>query len=43
VEAGLTTLDTTTVEVDCLRKLLVDLPIDEKPLPTILITVTIKW
>jgi hypothetical protein len=36
MEVELTTLDTTTVEADCLRELLMDLPIVEKPLPAIL-------
>jgi hypothetical protein len=37
VEAELTALDTTTVEVDWLCELLMDLPIVEKPLPAIMI------
>jgi hypothetical protein len=36
MEAELTSLDTTTVEADWLRELLMDLPIVEKPLPGIL-------
>jgi hypothetical protein len=36
IEAELTTLDTTTVEADWLRELLMDLSIVEKTLPTIL-------
>jgi hypothetical protein len=36
IEAELTTLDTTTVEADWLRELLIDLSIVEKTLPTIL-------
>jgi hypothetical protein len=36
MEAELTTLDTVTVEANWLRELLMDLPIVEKPLPTIL-------
>jgi hypothetical protein len=36
MEAELAALDTTTVEVDWLRELLMDLPIVKKPLPTIL-------
>jgi hypothetical protein len=36
MKAELTTLDTTIVEVDWLCELLIDLPIIEKPLPTIL-------
>jgi hypothetical protein len=35
MEAELTTLDTTTVEPDWLRELLLDLSIVEKPLSTI--------
>ena len=36
MEAELTTLDTATVEAQWLRELLMDLPIVEKPIPTIL-------
>jgi hypothetical protein len=36
MEAKLAALDTTTVEADWLRELLMDLPIVEKPLPAIL-------
>ena len=36
MEAELTMLDTAMVEVDWLRELLMDLPIVEKPLPSIL-------
>jgi hypothetical protein len=36
MEAELATLDTTTVETDWFHELLMDLPIVEKPLPTIL-------
>jgi hypothetical protein len=36
MEAKHVTLDTTTMEVDWLHELLMDLPIIEKPLPTIL-------
>jgi hypothetical protein len=36
IEAELATLDTTTMEDDWLRELLMDLPIVEKPLPAIL-------
>jgi hypothetical protein len=35
MEAELTALDTTTMEADWLRELLMDLPIIEKPLPAI--------
>jgi hypothetical protein len=37
MEAELAALDTTTMEADQLHELLMDLPIVEKPLPTILI------
>jgi hypothetical protein len=37
IEAELTALDTTTIEVDWLRELLMDLHTIDKPLPTILI------
>jgi hypothetical protein len=37
LEVELTTLDTTTIEVDCLRELLMDLPIVKKSLSAILI------
>jgi hypothetical protein len=36
MEAELTSFDIATVEVDCLRELLMDLPIVEKSLPAIL-------
>jgi fructose-1,6-bisphosphatase/inositol monophosphatase family enzyme len=36
MEAELTTLDTGTIEAEWLRELLMDLPIVEKPIPTIL-------
>ena len=36
MEAELTALDTATVEAEWLRELLMDLPIIEKPVPTIL-------
>ena len=36
MEVELTALDTTTVEAEWLRKLLMDLPVVEKPVPTIL-------
>ena len=36
MEAELIALDTATVEAEWLRELLMDLPIVEKPLPTIL-------
>jgi hypothetical protein len=36
MEAEFTTLDTATVEAECLRELLMDLPIVKKPIPTIL-------
>ena len=36
MEAELTTLDTTTVEAEWLRELLIDLPIVEKPISAIL-------
>ena len=36
MEAELTALDTTTVEAEWLRELLMDLPIVEKPIPVIL-------
>ena len=36
MEAELTTLDTTTVEADWLRRLLNELPVVEKPVPGIL-------
>jgi hypothetical protein len=36
MEAELVALDTTTVEADWHRELLMDLPIVEKPLPAIL-------
>jgi hypothetical protein len=36
MEAELTALDTTSVEVEWLRELLSDLPVVEKPIPTIL-------
>jgi hypothetical protein len=35
MEAELTTLDTATVEAEWLRELLMDLPVVEKPIPTI--------
>jgi hypothetical protein len=35
MEAELTTLDTTSVEAEWLRELLMDLPVVEKPVPTI--------
>jgi hypothetical protein len=35
MEAELTALDTATVEVEWLRELLMDLPVVEKPIPTI--------
>jgi hypothetical protein len=35
MEAELTTLDTTTVEAEWLRELLMDLPVVEKPIPAI--------
>jgi hypothetical protein len=37
MEAELTTLDTTSAEVEWLRELLSDLPVVEKPIPAILI------
>jgi hypothetical protein len=36
MEAELTALDTASVEVEWLRELLLDLPVVEKPIPTIL-------
>ena len=36
MEAKLTALDTTTVEAEWLQELLMDLPVVEKPIPTIL-------
>ena len=36
MEAELTTLDTTTVEAEWLRELLMDLPVVKKPIPAIL-------
>ena len=36
MEAELTSLDTTSVETERLRELLMDLSVVEKPLPTIL-------
>ena len=42
MEAKLTSLDTTTVEVEWLRELLMDLPMVEKPIPPILMNVIIK-
>jgi hypothetical protein len=38
MEAKLTIFDTSTIEVDWLHELLMDLPIVEKPLPTILMS-----
>jgi hypothetical protein len=35
MEAELTTIDTTTVEAEWLRELLMDLPVVEKPIPVI--------
>ena len=35
MEAELTALDTTTVEAKCMRELLMDLPVVEKPVPAI--------
>jgi hypothetical protein len=35
MEAEITTLDTARVEVGCLRELLMDLLVVEKPIPTI--------
>ena len=35
MEAELTTLDTASVEAEWLRELLMDLPVVEKPIPTI--------
>jgi hypothetical protein len=35
MEAELTALDTTSVEAEWLRELLMDLPVVEKPVPTI--------
>jgi hypothetical protein len=35
MKAELTSLDTTTVEVECLRQLLMDLRVVEKPIPAI--------
>jgi hypothetical protein len=35
MESELTTLDTATVEAEWLRELLMDLPVVEKPIPTI--------
>jgi hypothetical protein len=37
MEAELTALDTTIVELEWLRELLMDLPVVEKPVPTILL------
>jgi hypothetical protein len=36
MEAELATLDTSTVETEWLRELLMDLPVVEKPIPAIL-------
>ena len=36
METKLTTLETTTIEVEWLRELLMDLPMVEKPIPAIL-------
>ena len=35
MEAELTALDTTTIEAEWLRELLMDLPVVEKPIPAI--------
>ena len=37
MEAELTALETTTIEAEWLRELLMDLPVAEKPIPAILI------